>query len=434
MVVLLVAVAGAAFGETAPETAPMRSQLAAEVRTLFPRGVYWHWDAGHDDAVLAREMDDLVAHHVNLIWFANGPNTVEDVNRVTRLATPRGLKVVVAPGGLDMIPEYVGNEAWLQSVLDGNPTFWQALDPKPFALILDDEPPPGAYMQFFNRYVDGMLRRSVPAFTTVQWGAVDSMAADAPSSAVLCCDFYPFFGSPHGPNGDASYTMYEDVVCNTVRRARETGMTPLIMAQAYQEIWGPARLEADGTLTAIKGAGQHWLPPTEAQMRWQTWAAVALGAKGVIYFPYALGTNPNPETPPIGVAWAVTKDVPTGAPVGLKTSPDFRPSRQYEAMGRSFAEVELVVPVLRDLRPRAVGLGLFTQEFKRQGDIVQLHEHPETGELILAVVASPAREPGHPPRVFASEKVKAVRPLGGAPEGFALEPGQGGLYAVDRNP
>ena len=124
----------------------------------------------------------------------------------------------------------------------------------------------------------------------------------------------------HGPRGDSSYAWFDRIVRRIVKATQQHEQTPWVMAQAYQEIWGPSRLEPDGQVTVLPGGGQHWLLPTPAQIRWQVWTAAALGAKGIFFFAYGVPFQPNPKADPIKEPWAVQKETPTGGPTSLVSS------------------------------------------------------------------------------------------------------------------
>jgi hypothetical protein len=281
------------------------------------------------------------------------------------------------------------------------------------------------------------------------WGDIDAAAAKASSLPWLCVDFYPFFGSTHGPRGDNSYSWFERIVRHIVRATERRGQVPWVMAQAYQEVWGPARLEQDGQVTVLPGGGQHWLMPTPAQIRWQAWTAAALGAKGVFFFAYGVSSMPNPGAQPIKEPWAVAVPTATGGPTSLVSYPDFRPGPQFEAMGKVYAEIESVGPVLLRLRPadesgQIVAAG---QLPLLAGDILNALVDPASGALYAAVVASP-RRPAGPFKMRLGPDVLLLTPIGGAPKPgplgagpgsyhtaqVVLEPGQGALYRLETRP
>ena len=320
--------------------------------------------------------------------------------------------------------------------------------PRPFAFTIADEPT-GRYMDVFGRYAAAVKAARIPATTTVMWGDIDGAAAKASSLPWLCVDFYPFFGSHHGPRGDNSYSWFERIVRHIVRATQRRGQIPWVMAQAYQEIWGPARLESDGRVTVLPGGGQHWLMPTPAQIRWQAWTAAALGAKGVFFFAYGVPSIPNPGAQPIKEPWAVAMPTPTGGPTSLVSYPDFRPGAQFEAMGKVFAEIEPVGPILLGLRaadePGQILAPEQTPSFA--GDILSVLADPASGALYAAVVASPRRPTG-PFKMRLGPEVLLVTPIGGAPKPgplgagpgsyhtaqVVLEPGQGALYRLETRP
>jgi hypothetical protein len=457
LLLLAVAMPTVVAGQTAAE--PGRPS-APPSESRFPLGVYWPWEttapvgrgaerAAKLDQFLVARLEQLASHHVNIIWTVNGPDSVAELTALCRLAEPRGIRVLAGSGWWAM---HAGNatDAWAQRAVAHLLKVCRELEggPRPMAFTLADEPT-GRTMDVFGRYAAAAKAAKIPATTTVMWGDIDAAAAKAASLPWLCVDFYPFFGSHHGPRGDNSYGWFERIVRHIVRATGRRGQVPWVMAQAYQEVWGPARLEPDGQVTVLPGGGQHWLMPTPAQIRWQAWTAAALGAKGVFFFAYGVPSMPKPQAQAIKEPWAVATPTPTGGPTSLVSYPDFRPGPQFEAMGRVFAEIEPLGSLLLRLRTADEPGQLVApaQTPTLAGDILNVLTDPASGALYAAVVASPKRAPG-PLGVRLGPDVVLLTPIGGAPKPgplgagpgsyhitqIVLEPGQGALYRLETKP
>ena len=420
---------------------------------FFPMGVYWPWEttsavaeprAEKLEAFLTQRLDDLAAHNVNLVWTVNGPDTADEIGLLCRLAAARGIRVIAGSGLWAMHPGSAKNAQWTSAMVDSGKKAWAALEgnSKPWLLNIADEPR-AEYMKEFGGYAKEFADAGIPATTTVMWGQRVQITQGAPTLPYVSMDIYPFFGSPHGPRGAGSYYFFANNVAEFVRVCDDAGMKPWIMAQAYQEIWGPARQEADGSVTALAGAGTHWLMPTPAQIRWQSWIAAAEGAKGIIYFTYGVTAKPNPKADAIKEAWARKEDVATGGPMSLVSWPEYQPGPQYKAMADSYAEIKRLAPILLTLQPWPDFEQLVrpADDSVKRGHLVCLLKD-ERGVQYAAVVAS-AEEPREDVALLLSPNVARLEPIGGAPAvklgepvapfraaSVALEPGQGALYRL----
>lgn len=424
----------------------------------FPLGVYWPWETtaplgrGEEralqlDRFLVARLEQLASRHVNILWTVNGPDSVEELIALCRLAEARGIRIVAGSGWWAMHAANA-SDAWGRGAIGHLLKVERQLagGPRPMAYTLADEPR-RPYLDAFGRYAAAAKEARIPATTTVMWGDIEEAASKASSLPWLCVDFYPFFGSPNGPRGDNSYSWFERIVRHLVRATERRRQIPWVMAQAYQEIWGPARLERDGSVTVLPGGGQHWLMPTPAQVRWQAWTAAALGAKGIFFFAYGVPSVPNPGASPIKEPWAVALPTATGGPMSLVSYPDFRPGPQFDAMGGVFAEIEPLGSVLLNLRPgnEQEQLLAAAQSPTLAGDILNVLADPASGEAYAAVVASPKRT-GEPFKMRLGPDVLQMTPIGNAPKPgplgagpgsyhtvqAVLEPGQGALYRLER--
>lgn len=433
-------------------------------------GVYWPWETtSHlDNATradklppfLVERLDDLAAHGVNTIWTTNGPDSTEELALLCRLAEARGIRIV-AGGGWWAMQQHNHTDAAADEMVAHVKKVWTTLEgkPRPFAFTIADEPRT-AYMDVFARYASKVAAAGIPATTVAMWGDYPAAITQATTLPLICQDNYPFFNSTYGPRGDVSYRWFTTNVGAFVRRADAAGMIPWAMPQAYQEIWGPGKLDADGQAIVLPGGGNHWLMPTPAQIRWQTWASVATGAKGVIFFAYAVTSKLNRQAKLLTEGWAYQQETRTGGPLALVSWPEFAPGPQYRALGLAFREVNGLRKVLPDLRAepdqktwvRLTESSLdetpwvrLTESSLLAGDLVTLLRHRETGEQFLAVVASP-KEGNRTLQLQVHPDILRLQPLAGAPYPVpftadvapyslvtvTLEPGQGGLYRIIR--
>jgi len=315
--------------------------------------------------------------------------------------------------------------------------------PRPIALTLADEPSRD-YMDSFGRYAKRVAADGIPATTVCTWGDFPSAIEKASTLSIIAHDNYPFFASSNGPRGDSSYSYFTDNVASFVRKADVAGMVPWAMPQAYQEVWGPGKFDEKGNAIVLPGGGLNWQMPTAAQIRWQTWASVALGAKGVVFFAYAVTAKPDPLAKPVTMNWALTTETATGAPLGLVSWPEFSPSAQYRAMASSFAEVKPLCSLLSKLRAATGDKPLATLAADKAvpGDLVCVLSDAASSDYYVVVVASP-KDGKRTLQVQLLPEVNHLLPLGGAPAPVllksgparvmvTLEPGQGALYELVR--
>lgn len=436
-----------------PASAP--PQLAPA--QFFPFGVYWPWEttvqipAAEKEEFLKTRLDDLKAHNVNLVWTTNGPDTVEELGMLCRLADARGIKIVAGSGHW-LMDTSAAHEDWIPGAMAMLRKCWNTLEgkPRPLAFTISDEPQP-AWMDLFSQYAKQVADAGIPATTVVQQFATDK-ALDtngARTMPFLACDIYPFYGSTYGPRGDTSYHFYTTYMRSFARKAHASGVAPWCMAQVYQEVWGPARQEANGQITALAGSVQHWVMPTPAQVRWQTWVSVALGARGMVYFTY--GLTHFKADPQAKLVWPVPgvtdrdkevvlkADRPTGGPLSLVSWPQWQAGPQYEAMSSSYTEIKPLVPLLQKLEPTEDLIHLAKIDEPVAGDIVGLLSDRQSREIYLAVVASPKRRKNALP-IILSGKIKGLQAVKNAPRPdfaagwpttLALQPGQGAIYKLE---
>lgn len=458
--------AGCGRQPAAPAPAPSPAPAARQIPPpFFPLGVYWPWETTCDPAVvpepraerlepfLAAQLDDLAAHHVTVIWTVNGPDTPAETGLLCRLAAARGIRILAGSGHWGIHAQNQGSRDWLDANLRNGVNLWRDADAaaRPLALVIADEPrqdgaPGWTGLAEFAAFAARFAEAGVPVTTTVEWGQRRHVYAAAPTLPFASMNIYPFFGSPHGWRGLQSYGAYSDNVADFVAAAETAGRDAWIMGQAYQELWGPGRVEADGSVTVLAGTGRHWLMPTPAQLRWQVWTAMAHGAKGFTFFAYVVPFRPGPGEPnPEHRAWAVTADTPSGGPMALKSFPEYLPGPQYRAMGETYGRLRPLAGLLNGLRQCAdtAQLARPLADAPLPGTVVNLLRTPDNGALCLAVVAAP--EEPNALGILLSPEVAGLEPVGDAPSPVphpapapfravtvALAPGTGAFYRVVR--
>jgi len=84
--------------------------------------------------------------------------------------------------------------------------------------------------------------------------------------------------------------------------------------------------------------------PTPAQVSWQAWAAVALGAKGLVFYLYGFPTEPHPDAPAVRASWITGRALRTKAPRSLVVWPSFRTTPQSEALVRCYRDISRIGP------------------------------------------------------------------------------------------
>ncbi|GEM_PF-1720563 len=442
--------------DTKPAIEPTPAKkVTVSAKDYIALGVYWPWEttscldkatrAGKLEPFLVERLDDLATHGVNTIWTTNGPDSVEEIGLLCRLADARGIRIVVGSGWWSM-QGHNNTDAAAVDMVAKLKSVWTGLEgkPRPIAFTIADEPRV-SYMDVFGRYAKQVADAGIPATTVAMWGDYPSVIEKATTLPIICQDSYPFFNSPHGPRGDSSYSWYTGNIGGLVRKADAAGMVPWAMPQAYQEIWGPGKIDENGQAIVLPGGGNHWLMPTPAQIRWQTWASVALGAKGVLFFTYAVTGKPDPNAKPLTENWAYKEETSTGGPTGLTTWPDFSPGPQYRAMGTAFAEIKTMQKLLPELQAVTDDkhMARLVEGKLLAGDMVTLLKRHDADEYYIAVVASP-KEGNRTLQLLLHPDVVRLQPMAGSPyplsvasdiqpfvsSAITLEPGQGGIYKL----
>ena len=407
-----------------PPLAQAAPAAELELRRAMPMGVYWPGEYLHTDpakpgridwAQVERALDDLASRHVTAIWLTH--RSAGQTAAFARRAHRRGIVVVAS------IAELAGE---LPKVRRGNHPLlirntlaaWGDA-PRPLAWGLGDEPRT-AYMNEMAAYV-AAWRRLAPKepLTTVVMHR-DLKAAAAVGFDALAMDVYPFF-SAGNPNAYAG-SHRRAWIGNTDRLQRSVAV-PWMMGQAFQEPWGPFRVSPQGNIVYLPGSAPHWVMPTPAQIRWQTFSAVARGAKGMFYFAYRLKPSPRLRGNPAATLPArVTTVTDSGAPMGLVHF-DGRPTAQLEAMGEAFGWIQRQRAILAPLKLAPPAEQPVVPDPFASGHVASVLMHPTSGQRYLMVVSSHTPPSSAAPRAAAPVEVPVVLP--GAVKGLRRLDGSG---------
>lgn len=354
---------------------------------FVPLGVYWpggftfnyvpdRWQK------VEEALDDLAKHNVNTVWLAH--LTSAETAEFARRAAARNIYVVAALGELQ------GNVAEIRKgnhppLIANTLKAWDKA-PLPIAWGLGDEPS-SSYMDEMAAYVKAWKTHAPgePVTAVVQGYDIFS-AAQVGGFDILCSDVYPFHRSgilsPYGGEDWAGWLkMTRNLVSQTQR--------PWMMGQAFQHPIGPFEGDEQGHVVYLPGSVQLLTMPTPAQIKWQAWSAIAIGAKGIFYFVYRFPIKDNVEAE----RWAASsiKGPPlrerlnSRAPIGL-VNDDGSSTPQYEAMGQTFGELQQVTRVLAPLKPSA-GPEAWIAKSADKGTIANVLVHPTTNKRYLVVVA-----------------------------------------------
>jgi hypothetical protein len=382
-------------------------------------GVYW---AGEycDPAAVAPHLDGMRRQGVNTLWLTH--RSAAETAAIARQAESRGIRLLASCAELaGEVPHVrVGDHA---ALIARTRAAWGDA-PAPWAWGLGDEPRLD-YRNEMRAYA--AVWGDDPVATVVMHG--DRRAYSAMDWSILAQDVYPFFapGSPHGYGMDPRLAWIRTTRCLVAECGPRTA--PWMMGQGFQEVAGPWTLTAAGTVALLPEASSHWVMPTPAQMRWQAWSAVALGARGVVMFHYR---NPTPGV--AAPAGAELRD--TGAPTAL-VAVDGTPSAQYRALGEAYRGIAAVSADLvgahptADLHAWAVNpdpgtvITAWSADAKPLLCVVNSDSGADSLELELAPHVAALRQRGGPAR-FVPDARQRVR--------LPLVQGAGMLLAVEPRP
>lgn len=337
------------------------STLSADA-TVLPLGVYMagEWLPGRNGSLsnpidwtaTDARLDALQSHHVNAVWLTHVSGA--EAGTFATHAAARGIKIIAS---LTLFNCNINNTfCTSRSVSEHQATINSELAaygsaPRPLAWGIGDEPTINADWQRWisvwnNSYPNEPI---TAAFTDVQYPNACPIGGPCALN-FIAMDHYSFFshndpiayyssGNPYPKQGIQS-EAWEWTHHAAGIGGRGAPSWPI--AQAYQEPWGPYSEDASGNIVVEPGGALHWVMPNPAQIKWQAWSSIAVGAKGMWYY---LHFQPLGDF--IGVDSAqylpsrVNTATNTGSPMGLVYS-DGRTTPQFEALGSVFNQLNSV--------------------------------------------------------------------------------------------
>jgi hypothetical protein len=342
----------------------------------FPLGVYWPWErtksiaknAGMERWAFTRKTCELLkSRGVDSIWLVN--IMADDLKSLLKITRPLGL--TLAPCLSEIEPKNCRG----MMGLDPSASDFQAKAMEYYARripeivrnigddrqgvlawVLCDEPT-GVFIDLMDpmrrTFAKADPDRSVLAIS--MWPQTPDLIAKT-RLTTFCVDLYPFFG-PNDPNGphtpDASRGFYSSHLQQIVKDAGRDGRTGWVMPMCFNEIWGPKAMDPEGLVRALPGAYIHWRTPTRAEMRWQIWEGLRLGAKGIFFYTLLGEADGEPDAKPPEDPALQSVLVKEATPVGHSGLLGRRgePNPLCDEMSMLFGKLALHKALLRRLSP-----------------------------------------------------------------------------------
>jgi hypothetical protein len=427
----------------------------------FVFGVYTAWETtyipGYTDTAANRAQNlstflnttffpVLTANNsFNLVWTTDGPEYVSaEVSEFAAAAQQAGVMVINGSDGDFYLNSKQNSNAFIASALGIVETLWTGATPKPFAFSIADEPPAADAKQLAS-YVLQAQAANLPVTTVLSPGTPATILGQVKTLPWVSFDRYPFFADPNsGPTGNSSYAYFLAMATDIGTAYKNGNPQVWAMGQAFEGVEGDYVINADGTVTVDAGSGLEWLMPTPDQVSWEAWAAVAMGAKGIIFFTYSQipqWVATDDTAPPKGASWAYKTAHDTDSYPGLASFPDYTPGPQLLQLQnqtipdiKSIEDVLLTSHTLINSPPSPTPVSFSST--KLPGDYINFLGGPD-GATYVAIVSSPERTTGSI-TLSLNKKVDSLVPLGNAPAltikseraTLTLPPGGGAVYQV----
>jgi hypothetical protein len=427
----------------------------------FVFGVYTAWETtyipGYTDTAANRAQNlapfltqtffpVLTANNsFNLVWTTDGPEYVSgEVSVFAAAAQQAGVMVINGSDGDFYLNASQNNAAFVTSAVGILGELWTGASPKPFAFSIADEPP-AANAKQLESYVLQAQAAGLPVTTVLAPGTPATILASVKTLPWVSFDRYPFFADPtSGPTGSSSYSYFLDMATDIGTAYKNGNPQVWAMGQAFQGVEGDYLVNSNGTVTVDAGSGLEWLMPTPAQVQWQAWAAVAMGAKGIIFFTYAQipqWVATVDKAPAKNASWAYKSAYNTGSYPGLVSFPGYTPGPQLLQLQndtipaiKAIENILLTSHTLINSPPNPTPVSFAGT--KLPGDYINFLGGPN-GAIYVAIVSSPQRTTGSISLTL-NKKVESLVPMGLAPAlavskdraTLALPPGGGAVYQV----
>ena len=358
---LALALTACANAQSTPtQSTPALRPPSVTLEDTFVRGVYWPWERTQWSAKDAnmdiwqfsdKVMGDLKnRYHCDLVWVVNiGPT---DAVKLADIAQKYGIGIVPVTTAI-----YDWRGVRTEKAADAiarQTASSLGVAPGIAGYVLLDEPKRGEVdMLEATRAALHELDPNRPALVVSMLRQTEAVARRT-NLPFLVPDPYSFFGanSPNGPNTPAiSRQYYLDATQRTVAFARETGKTPWIMPQIFDEVWGDWHYDTQQNVVVEPGAHLNWRMPTVDETRWQVWQAIATGARGTVFYVLFATYNPRRSAQDAKdmkgysmrkphADWPLFKvETPLHEGSAILHN-DGSPTPQAEAMGEVFAAIE----------------------------------------------------------------------------------------------
>jgi hypothetical protein len=358
---------------------------------MLPLGVYWPGEYLYKFAnksinwpKVEQDLTQLQFYNVNSVWLTHlyPGETAEFARR----ADKKGIKIVAAIGTIaGEIPGVRnGNH---KSIIEQTLRSWGTA-PEPLAFGLADEPRVH-YMNEMKNYVDSWRKHAPTKSLTSVIMYRDLDSARILNLSATACDVYPFFsaGNKNAYAGHLSlaYTGITRFVTQLIK-------TPWMMGQAFQFPVGPYEFDSTGNLIYLPGGAPFWVMPNPLEIKWQTFAAIAEGAKGMFYFAYQWSRYANRNASASDLPARVSVRTNSNAPMGL-TYPGGAPTEQLKAAGEAFGWVKKHSVLLRKLikgsqNDATITYYIGVSQIPRRAQVARVFEDCETGFRYLMLVSA----------------------------------------------
>lgn len=344
-----------------------RQSAATEWSTAFPLGVVWQNPPLSDESALRDTLSRLHEHHVSLIWAKSDFSDITNTAVLIKTAKANEIMVALAPSWAILPSDNTLTPTGFSTTTPALQRFWSNLNPKPSAIAIGNALASENAINLFGQQLRSNTTLRIPTLGTVHPDSTEAFARNVPQSPFLCCALE----LPPPRSGTANpFETFIQSGSKAVHAAMKETMTPLAILTADSSSQKPA-----------------------PYLAWQSWAAMAMGFKGIILAAPNLPAQHAPFLPTF-------KDISGLRPFLSQLI------RHEDFLGLS--------PILGKVYP---------------GDITRLFYNPKTKQFVIAVVLSPDRPATEPITLRGGN----VQPLGISPELATLCPGQGGLYQMTLN-
>jgi polygalacturonase len=334
-------------------------------------------------AKIAADLDDIAAHNINTVWLVN--MVIADMAQFATLASARGIALVAAPNEIQGTNSAVmgGNHA---TIITDAMTAWGTA-PKPLAWGLADEPLThnSATQTAYTTYVADWHTNAPGEPVTVIAMPSDVVSSEACGVDYLTEDAYTFFYYNGGSNGYVDW-----LYAGNYFLIPSGNPHPSMMGQAHMMPDGPWQYSSTGNVVLLPGGTFKQGRPTPNQIKYQAFAAFAVGSKGMYSFIYKWIQTPQPTA--AASTWRsgadnVTVNTDSGFPIGLVYANDTT-TTQYEALGQAYLWLKQHSPLISSLTLNSTtATDAWETTDEGVGNVIKTFTQAVTGNTYMIVVS-----------------------------------------------